>query len=195
MRLFLAVDAQNILVSNDSLKKLKVGLKNKNIEHQFVHSNQWHIPLVQLGDISREDYSERESYIHNVIQGHSVFDLKLSGIWAYPNQNEGRLLWIGVQNSKELRALYEELSHQIPSMCELDFKPNLPLVRLRNHKNVVDLISPYKGKDFGKLKVDSVTLYEMTSGGAFPVLKALQTYYLMNDNTKTQETPLLSLGD
>lgn len=180
MKMFLAIDAQALNLTQDQLKKLRIGLKNKDIEHRFISDDQLHIPLVNLEDMELEAYEEREAYIHNVIQGHENFDLKLSGMWAYPNQHEGRLLWIGVQNSKELRSMQEDLSMQILGAEEFDFNPYLPVVRLRNHHNVSDLISPYKSADFGKLRVESVVLYARMTGGAFPVLKLLKRYYLSN---------------
>jgi 2'-5' RNA ligase len=186
VRLFLALDAGSSRIEKEKLKKLKIGLDKKSIEHRFVSEEQYHITLVNFGDMDDIEYEDKDIYIKNIIQEHNCFDLKLSGVWAYPNPNEGRILWVGVQNSKELRSLQEDLVAQIPSICALDFKPTMPLVRMRNHHNVVDIISPYKTLDFGKLKVNSVILYEMTSGGAYPVLKKLKTYYL---------GPGLNLGD
>ena len=181
MKLILGVDAQNVILKKDQLSKLKVGLKNKDIEHRFEPHDQWHITLLNLGEVDESDYEEREGYINNIIQAHPKFDLKLQSIFAYPNQQEGRLLWIGVQNSRELRSLQADLSQQFSSFSDLEFKPFLPIVRLRNHKNVANIVSPYKTTDFGKLSVETVVLYEMISGGAFPVFKPLRTYYLHQD--------------
>ncbi|MEA9357352.1 RNA 2',3'-cyclic phosphodiesterase [Bacteriovorax sp. PP10] len=178
MRLFLGVDAQNLILKKDQLNKLRVGLKSKDIEHRFEPHDQWHITLISLGDINQEDYEDREGYINNVIQAHPRFELKLQSVLAFPNLKEGRVLWIGVQNSRELRSLQADLCQQIPSFCELEFKPILPIVRLRNHKNVTNILSPYRSTQFGKLSVETVVLYEMISSGAFPVFRPLKTYYL-----------------
>lgn len=178
MRLFLGIEAENLILKKDQFNKLKVSLKNKNIEHRFEAHDQLHITMVSLGDMRDEDYAEREGYINNIVQGHEKFDLKLQGVYAFPNQKEGRVLSLGVQNTKELRSLHADLYQQISSICEFDYKPILPIVRLRNHKNVTDIISPYKTTDFGKLTVEKVVLFEMISGGAYPVFKALKSYYL-----------------
>lgn len=178
MRLFLGVDAQNLILQKDQLNKLRLGLKKKDIEHRFEPHDQWHITLISLGDMEQKDYEERDVYIKNIIQEHSCFELKLQSIFAFPNLKEGRVLWIGVQNSRELRSLQAELCQQIPSFCELEFRPILPIVRLRNHKNVANIVSPYKTTRFGQLSVEAVVLYEMISSGAFPVFRPLKTYYL-----------------
>lgn len=178
MKLVLGIDAQSLNLSDEQLNKLKVGLNKRGFEYRFVPNDQYHITLVNFGDIEEDDYTERDGYIKNIIQEHPIFDLKLTGIWAYPRQEEARLLWVGVQNSRELRSLQAGLTALIPSICELDFKPILPILRLRNHHNVTDLISPYKGRDLGKIEVKSIALYEMTTGGAYPTYKVLRRYYL-----------------
>ena len=176
MKLQLAIDAKSLDLKKEDLVKLKVGLNSKNMEHKFIPFDQLHIPLIMLGEKTTDEMKVIDEKIENVFKQHQAFDLKLSGIWAYPNQNEGRLLWIGVQNTKELRALQLDLANAIFSESdEKDYKPNLPLVRLKNHRNVSDVISPYKTRDFGKLHVTNVLLYEMTSG-AFPTYKMLNDY-------------------
>jgi len=178
MKLFLGIDAQNVVLKKDQLSKLKVGLSNKDIEYRFEPHEQWHINLINLGDVENSEYEDREGYINNIVQSHPRFELKLQSISAFPDIKEGRLLWIGVQNSRELRSLQADLCQQISSFCNLEFKPILPIARLRNHKNLVNILSPYKSLDFGKLSVETVVLYEMISGGAYPVFKPLKTYYL-----------------
>lgn len=178
MKLFLGVDAQNLILKKDQLSKLKAGLKNKDIEYRFEPHDQLHITLVNLGDVKEEDYEEREGYINNIVQSHPRFELKLQSVSAFPSLTDGRLLWIGVQNSRELRSLQADLSQQFSSFGELEFKPILPIVRLRNHKNVSNILSPYRSTPFGKLIVETVVLYEMISSGAFPIFKPLKTYYL-----------------
>lgn len=178
MKLFLGVDAQNLILKKDQFNKLKMGLKNKDIEYRFEPHDQLHITLVSLGDIEEKDYEEREGYINNIIQAHPRFELKLQSVSAYPDLKDGRVLWIGVQNSRELRSLQADLCQQVSSFCGVEFKPILPIVRLRNHKNVTNILSPYRSTQFGKLSVETVVLYEMISSGSFPVFKPLKTYYL-----------------
>ena len=178
MKLILGINAQRASINSERLKKLKVGLAKKNLEHRFVEPSSYHISLINLGDIKEEEFQERDVYFKNIIQQTESFDLKLNGIWAYPNQTEARLLWVGVQNSRELNDLQFHLSMQIPSICELDYKPILPIVRMRSHHSVTDIISPYKGKDFGRLQVDNISLYEMTTSGAYPTYKIIKSYYL-----------------
>lgn len=179
MRLFLALDTHDLDLD---LKKLKVNLsKGKNLEHKWVPESQWHIPIFSPKDMGQARVNHLDHPIAEVIRQHPPFDLKLEGVWAYPNQDHGRLLWIGVQNAKELREIVSELSEALESEAENDekpFKPHLPIVRLKNYKAVSDLISPFKNADFGKVRISNVILYEMTSGGAFPTFRKVRDYPL-----------------
>lgn len=181
MRLFLALDAHEL---DADLKKLKMNLnKAKNMEHRWVPADQWHIPIFPLGDIGHEKFKLMDDLISTSLSGQAPFELKMEGVWAYPSQDHGRLLWIGVQNSKELRHLQTQLvkvfgPHYSESADEKPFRPHLPVVRLKNFREVSDLISPYKNSDFGKVLISRAFIYEMTSGGAFPTYKKIKGYEL-----------------
>ena len=178
IKLQLAINAVKIHLKEEDLTKLKVGLNNKTMEHKFILLDQLHIPLLMLGEKSEEQVNDISRLVETTIQMHHNFDLKLSGIWALPNQHEARLLYVGVQNAKELRSLQSDLSKAFFNHSETEYYPNLPVVRLKNYRSVVDVISPYKNRDFGKLKVDTLALYQIVSGGAYMTYKLLKTYRL-----------------
>lgn len=192
MKLSLVLDTSHI---NVDLKKLKVNLdKAKNIEHRWIPSQQWHIPLCSFGEVSNEDLFEIEKHLLKILHHHSAFELKLEGVWAYPSQDHGRLLWIGVQNSKELRSLQEELFQEfqkfIPEeVLENTFRPYLPIVRFRNYKEVSDLLSPHKNAHFGKFAICKLIIYEMTSQGAFPTYQKVSEF-LMSDEKSDHENQI-----
>jgi 2'-5' RNA ligase len=188
MRLFLALDTADISLD---LKKLRVNLnKGKNFEHKWIPENQRHIPICPLGEMGQSKLMVIDEVIKSAIISHRPFALKLQGVWAYPRQDEARVLWVGVQNSKELRELQTHLirdlgAHYAEVPDERPFRPHLPVVRLRNFRNVSDIISPYKNTDFGKVLVDQLVLYEMTAGGAFPTYRKVKSYALNYSATFT----------
>lgn len=175
IKLQISIDASELLKKED-LTKLKIGLNNKSIEHKFVPIDQLHIPLLMLGEKKESELAYIESTIEEILSGESCFDLKLSGILAFPNQDEGRLLYVGVQNAKELRSLQDHFASRFFNSSSIDYVPNLPVVRLKNHRNVSDILSPYKNRNFGKLKVSKLILYQITSGGAYMTYKSLKTF-------------------
>ncbi len=175
MRLLLALDVHSF---DPDLKKLKINLgKAKNLEHRWIPKEHWHIPLCQLGEMSQEKLQQIYPMIMSVVRKISSFDLKLRGVWAYPTQERGRLLWIGVQNSKELRELQAGLVKELNLESE-DYRPYLPIVRLRNFRELSDLLSPFKNSEFGKIRIQRISLYAMTSGGAFPSYRKIISFDL-----------------
>lgn len=175
MRLLLALDVNSF---EPDLKKLRINLnKAKNMEHRWIPSEYWHIPLCQLGEMGQEKLQQIYPLIMSAIRKTSSFDLKLRGVWAYPSQERGRLLWIGVQNSKELRELQAELVKELNLESE-DYRPYFPIVRLKNFRELSDLLSPFKNSEFGKIRIQRISLYEMTSGGAFPTYQKIKSFEL-----------------
>lgn len=168
MRLSLALDARDFDLT--LLKKLKVGLNQSNIDFKWVKPESLHIDVLPLGDLGREALNTKLELMKTVISKHQPFDVKLEGVWAYPEQKEARILWVGVQNTRELKTLRSELAQTL-EIEEEETKPILPVVRFRNHRNVTDLISPFKNAEFPMITVTKILLVEMLSGGAYPTYK------------------------
>lgn len=166
----LAIDAREFDL--ETLKKLKIGLKQSNIDYRWVTQDSLHIDLLTVDDM---DYAS----IKKIVSALSSFSLRLDGVWAYPEQKEARVLWVGVQNSRELQQLRFELFSAVPE-AEInnssDYKPILPIVRFRNYRNVSNLISPYKNTRFPELTVKKLLLVEMVSGGAYPTYKIIEEF-------------------
>lgn len=176
LKLQLAIDATTLNLKKEDLTKLKVGLNNKSMDHKFIPLDKLHIPLLMLGEKEESELESITQKIESVLSNQENFDLKISGIWAYPEQAEARLLYVGVQNTKELRSLQADLSQEFFNNSETEYQSNLPIVRLKNYRNVTDVISPYKTRDFGKLKVENLVLLQITSGGAYMTYKVLKQF-------------------
>jgi 2'-5' RNA ligase len=183
MRLSLAIDAHQFDLS--ALKKLKIGLNQSNIDYKWVQSETLHIDLIAVEEFDLEK-------IKSVVERFEPFTLKLDGVWAYPEQKEARILWVGVQNSRELQQLRFELFNSIEGSemnNPADYKPILPVVRFRNYRNVTDLISPFKNTRFPELIVNRLVLIDMVSGGAYPTYKILEEFEM----NKGSEEPSLTI--
>lgn len=183
MRLFIAIGAQELSFDPEiSLKKLKTNLKMKEIEFRWVPQKNYHITLNFLGEVEPEKLPELKSMLHELVQGHGPFSLKLDGLGAFPSLKEGRVIWMDVQNSKLLRSLQEDGEQRLEALgYQLEkrvYKPHLTLARLRNPRQLTDLMSPLLKQNFGELKVSCVTLFESKLGGAFPVYEPLESFPL-----------------
>lgn len=179
MKYSLALDAREFDLND--LKKLKVNLSKSNIDHKWVIPLHLHIDIVSLEEIDLEA-------IQSVTSRVEPFTLKLNGVMAYPELKEARVLWVGVQNSRELQNLRFEFLKALPE-SEMnnseEFKPILPVVRFRNYRSVSDLISPFKNSRFHELFVNKILLIEMKSGGAYPTYEVLQEFVLESHSNES----------
>jgi RNA 2',3'-cyclic 3'-phosphodiesterase len=183
MRLFIALDAQEMDFDPEvALKKLKINLKNKDLEFRWVPQKNYHITINFLGEVEIEKLSELKSMLQELSQMHPPFLLKLGGLGAFPTIKEGRVIWMGVQNSKFLRSLQQDCEERLKtlgfSLEERDFRPHLTLARLRSPRQLADLLSPLINQKFGDLKVMRITLYESKLAGSFPVYEPLEKFEL-----------------
>jgi len=182
MKLIIGLNANHFLFSKEKLKKLEHSLSLSRHVFRFVPRDFLHIKLLQLSDYDPGLIRELEKKLQQISIHHHEIQLKLCGLWAYPNQDEARVLWIGVQNSIALRSLQEEITESLlktkDNWADHQFKPTLPILRFRNHHNVSDMISPYKGMEFGKILFQSIVVLEMTKSGAFPEYRKLYEVHL-----------------
>lgn len=174
MRLFVAIGADDLNFDpKEALKKLKVNLNKKEIEYRWVPQENYHITLNFLGEVDPTHLDLLRSTLTELSQRHSIFHLKLDGLGAFPTLKEGRVIWMDVQNSKELRSLQEDCQHALSKLgFELETKayvPHLTLCRLRSPRNLSDMMSPLIKQKFGEMAVKTLTLYESKLGGSFPI--------------------------
>jgi RNA 2',3'-cyclic 3'-phosphodiesterase len=183
MRIFIALDAQQLSFDPElSLKKLKTNLKMKEWEFRWVPQKNYHITLNFLGEVEVEKIAQLTSMLQELASNHPPFSLKLDGLGAFPTLKEGRVIWMDVQNSKFLRALQADCEQRLQalgfSLEARDFRPHLTLARLRNPRQLTDVLSPLIKQNFGELQVQKITLYESKLAGAFPVYEPLEKFDL-----------------
>lgn len=179
MRLFTAIGASGVSFDKEiAFKKVKTNLLKKEIDHRWVPVNNYHCTLNFLGEVREEKLPLIQELLTTVAQSHSPFELKLQGMDAFPEIERGRVLYLGVQNSKLLRALQEDLKRGLEARNlpfeDRPYVPHLTVARLRNPRNLRDILSPAKNQSFGTLSVVNVSLFESkTAGGSFPVYQEL----------------------
>lgn len=179
-RVFIAINATNPLESTllPTLKKLKISSDKKEMEVKWTPGRNYHITLSFLGERTDEEIEKIKEAILDVAEVAPSFDLNISGMSAFPEIYDGRVIWLGVQNSRILNqtkeAMDESLSKKISYLGEAQkYVPHLTIGRLRSPKNLRDLTSPFVRKEFGKIHVDKLVLYESIQAGPFPVYKPL----------------------
>src|SRR5262245_11255168 len=139
-RLFLAVDAGPVEKSLlPWMKKLKIAADRKDLSVRWVPAENRHITLVFLGEATPEQREKIESTVRPVTDANPGFSLRVEGLGAFPEPRSARVLWLGVQNSKKLRALRDRLAEPLRQLgfpIEEDYSPHLTIGRLRSPKSL-----------------------------------------------------------
>lgn len=191
-KLFLAIAAHEGLeeTAPQIIKKLRINADQRGLEVRWTAAENYHVTLVFLGRTADEKIPEIESLVEDVAQRFAPFQLKISDIGAFPDEFNSRVLWFGVQNSKSLRFLQEELSQNLKDknypLESREYSPHLTIARLRNPHKTKDMMSPFVRKKIAKIDVTEIVLYESLGTAPYPVYKALRKFRLTG--TPKEET-------
>lgn len=188
-RLFLALNATDPLAESfvPTLKKLKINADRREIAVKWVPLENYHITVTFLGDRPESEIPQIAETLKKICEQTAPFELKIEGVDAFSNEQEARVLYLGVQNKKCLGEFKNALDSALARNDLLhhfdrrEFSPHLTFGRLRNPRSVKDMISPFKRKSFGKLYVDEVILYESKLQGVFAVYTPICRYKLTSD--------------
>lgn len=178
-RLFLAISTQEGLepAAPQIIKKLRANADQRELDIRWMPHKNYHVTLVFLGNTAESKIPDIEAIMKECAANSPPFLLKISDIGAFPDEFSSRVLWFGVQNSKTLRALQENLSDKLTDFRyageERQYSPHLTIARLRNPHKTKDLMSPFRRKKIGKVSVSEIVLYESVGAAPFPVYKPL----------------------
>jgi 2'-5' RNA ligase len=126
-------------------------------EHRFVKwvdSEGIHLTLKFLGNVPFKQVAEVTKAIEAAAQGVPPFHLEISGLGAFPNLKQPRVLWVGIGGEIDtLLRLQQNIDSALASLGfakeERPFMPHLTLARVRQGA------SPMERKNFGELAMSA----------------------------------------
>ncbi|HAQ18170.1 MAG TPA: RNA 2',3'-cyclic phosphodiesterase [Prolixibacteraceae bacterium] len=140
----------------------------------------WHITLIFLGQTPESKLDVLQKYMESSFTGIPSFNAELRGIGIFPNSNNPKVLWLGLDHLNPLisaqRNMVELLQQNGFNLENKPLKPHLTLARVKNSASrmaIVSLIDQYKSFDFGTVTFDRVILYESISTPSGPEYKPL----------------------
>jgi len=176
MRAFIALP-----LSSDIKKRLGdliKDLKDQGIEGKWVPPENIHLTLKFLGNIKEETINDIEKILISLSEHVAPFEIALQGIGIFSSSGKPRVLWVGIKDeggkvSFMQRWLQDRLASLGFAKEERSFKPHLTLARFKTIssktiKRIHNLCKEKENMDFGKMKIDTVILYEsiLSSEGA-----------------------------
>ncbi len=169
------------------VKKLKATADKKDIELRFSPKFNWHITLAFLGLTPLEKIVELKSLLAAFAHEQAPLEIHLRNLGGFPDVMGARVLWLGVAATKKLLSLHSDLEIHLEPWGykgeNRSYVPHVTIARLRNQKNITDLISPWVRKDFGKSLFSQVTLFESRPAGYFSTYEPLENYQLSREST------------
>lgn len=149
-----------------------------------------HLTLAFLGETDASDLPRISAITTEIVARIQRNSIRVVGLGAFPNPEQPRVIWAGVESSDRLRTLGLSLSKAMTdhgySHDRLAFKPHITLARVKQNpvSGLEDFFRSYQGTTFGEYELDRVTLYQSTLTSAGPVYEPLKQFSLRGDRTE-----------
>ncbi|MBA4409644.1 MAG: RNA 2',3'-cyclic phosphodiesterase [Bacteroidota bacterium] len=147
---------------------------------KWLNFENWHVTLIFLGDTPETTIPKLQELITQFFAGIQSFSTNLRGTGVFPNSNNPKVLWLGIENLQPLMPaqirLVDALKQNGFLLENKPLKPHLTLARIKNSANRIaidSLIGQYQYFDFGSVTIDRVILYESISTPGGPVYQPL----------------------
>lgn len=185
-RLFVGISVPHNISTQlfEMSRKLKKSADIKDLAVMWTPKENWHLTILFLGDTSIGKAVELQALLKDFFADEQPFEISIRKLGAFPDVRGARYIWAGVAKSHSLLNLRQKLAIALEPWAlkpdEHEFVPHITLGRLRNHKNITDLLSPWIRSDFGKFQVCEATLFESQQVGPHSRYIPLVRYPLVN---------------
>lgn len=180
VRCFISVDIPK--EKQEKLFEIKKDLE-KFCFSKFVKRENLHITLKFLGDINDDEIKTVKEKLHSISKIKS-FNVSLSGIGAFPNDKNPRIIWVGIEEGlEELILIRNEIDNKI-LLGEKDSRPFSPHVTICRVKRIFkrDRLEKFlKEKinfNFGNFLVNKINLKRSVLARNGPIYSDIEVFYL-----------------
>ena len=147
-----------------------------NFDIKFVERENLHFNLKFFKEIDDEKVEQLKKGLGDICKQFQPFEIKISGVGAFPTMNYVRVIWLGVKDGYQtLASLAEMIENALESLgfeTEERFVPHLTLGRVRTGRNKNDMIVLLKqleNIEIGKMTVDKLVFFQSKLGPNGPV--------------------------
>lgn len=186
MRCFVAINLHQNLLASLAKNASEFSLKVKSL--RAVKPDNIHLTLKFLGEVKETDIESVKQALSAAAQGHSQFSLQVRGTGVFPDIRRPSVVWAGVDESKELAALWADIEKYLTDIGfapeSRRFSPHLTIARIKDPGAVVglaELIHPHKESVFGTIDVAGFSLMKSVLKPEGPVYSVLADFYLNKD--------------
>lgn len=178
MRTFIAIDLDKTL--KETLEGLICRFRRQGGDIRWVKPEGMHLTLKFLGEIGEETVAKVMSSLGVVASRHKPFRLIFRGTGTFPPGHKARVLWVGIEESPDLKALQEDLEREMERLGfpgeERGFHPHMTLGRVKASLGLQPLLQEF-GKEaatiFGETEAACLTFFQSTlkpTGAEYSIL-------------------------
>lgn len=156
---------------------------------KWANPETWHITLLFLGDTPETEIDLLQRLIDESFSAIQGFITKLNGVGVFPNPNNPKVLWLGLESLQPLMSAYEQLCDLLRqngfSFDNKPLKPHLTLARIKSlgtRSSFDALMNEYQQFSFGTVAINRVVLFESIITPTGPVYKPLFVRWLSGKN-------------
>ena len=145
---------------------------------RWVPTGNMHLTLKFLGEVSASNVQALARMLQRQAAQHSVFELTIAGLGAFPNQRRPRVIWIGAEAPAEFSSLQQTIEAETRALGypaeDRPFSPHLTLGRVsrnatpRDIQRIGEALEKTAVGHLGTVRVENVNLYrsDLRPGGA-----------------------------
>ncbi|HBR18047.1 MAG: 2'-5' RNA ligase [Deltaproteobacteria bacterium RIFCSPLOWO2_12_FULL_43_16] len=173
VRAFIAIELPSIIVK--SLGEIQDNLRDTTNKITWVKPDNIHLTMKFLGNIETDKAHAIEKILKNIVSQISIGKLSVEGVGAFPTINNPRVIWVGIEDDKNLLKIYTQLEDGLASLGfkkeDRPFKPHLTLGRvkfLKDKKGLKERLEKLADIKLASFIVDSLILFksELTPEGS-----------------------------
>lgn len=184
MRVFIAVELPESL--KKEIANIQKRMKILPDKVKWVNHSSIHITLKFLGEIKEQALNSVFKATHDVARKFEPFVVEVKGTGVFPNPNNPRVIWIGVEEGSDklaqiVQQLEEELFNRGFPKERKKWVPHLTVGRIKwltSKEGIRKIIEEEKETQAGKMRVEFISVMQshLTPKGA--LYKPLQRFYL-----------------
>ena len=162
-RLFVAVPVSEEV--KDKLRQVVDELSKTGADLKLVSLSHLHFTLKFLGDVDEKQIPEIEKKLAGIVEKTKGFEVSVKGVGVFPSLERINVVWMGVENST-LVSLMKEVGKELGFVRKNDHDEDvahLTIARVkteRNKKELQEFAKRFEGKEFGRMKVEKIILFE-----------------------------------
>jgi 2'-5' RNA ligase len=153
----------------DELESLVDRIRRSGARISVPRSEGMHVTLKFLGDVKEDSVTEIIEHMEQSVSGFSPFDVKIVGTGAFPNLQNPRVFWIGLEDGGFLgriaRLIDERLSTIGFAKESRPFSPHITIARVKAPSGIekaTGILKEFEEAQFGTYLVKDIRLKKST---------------------------------